>query len=73
VSGIHNITEIHPASTIAVFSHADMIRAAVMHYLGMSLDLISRIEISPASVTILDIYRDTSRLMLLNYRGEIKK
>jgi broad specificity phosphatase PhoE len=73
VSGIQNITEIHPASTIAVFSHADMIRAAVMHYLGMSLDLISRIEISPASVTILDIYRDTSRLMLLNYRGEIKK
>jgi broad specificity phosphatase PhoE len=73
VSGIQKIAEMHPSSIIAVFSHSDMIRAAVTHYLGMSLDLISRIEISPASVTILDIYKDTSRIMLLNYQGEIKK
>jgi broad specificity phosphatase PhoE len=73
VSGIQKIAEMHPSSIIAVFSHADMIRAAVTHYLGMSLDLISRIEIGPASLTILDIYKDTSRIMLLNYQGEIKK
>jgi probable phosphoglycerate mutase len=34
---------------LAVFSHGDVIKAVIMHFLGMSLDRIHEIEISPAA------------------------
>jgi probable phosphoglycerate mutase len=41
----------HPNGTIAVFSHGDVIKAAVWHFAGAPLDLFHRLEISPARVT----------------------
>jgi len=46
----------HPEQTVAVFSHADVIKAAVSHYIGAPLDLMDRIEIYPASVTRITVY-----------------
>ena len=43
----------HRGETIAAVSHADVIRAAVLHYAGVSLDEFSRFEIPPASVSAL--------------------
>jgi broad specificity phosphatase PhoE len=40
---------------VAIVSHADPIRTVLAHFLGMPLDLLHRIEISPASVTTLSI------------------
>ena len=40
---------------VAVFSHGDVIRAAVMHYAGVPLDLYQRIEIHPASVSTIEL------------------
>lgn len=37
--------------TVVVVSHADMIKAAVAHVLGLSLDKLLRFDVSPASVT----------------------
>ncbi len=51
---------------IAVFSHGDPIRSAVMFYLGMPLDLLQRIEISTASISILTIDDSTVRVLCLN-------
>ena len=45
----------HPGGTVAVVSHAEWIRSALLHYLGMSLDLFQRLEISPASITTVDL------------------
>jgi probable phosphoglycerate mutase len=41
----------HPGQTILLVSHADVIKSAVAHYLGMHLDLFQRLVISPASIT----------------------
>ncbi len=41
----------YPGKTVAIFSHADVIKAAVLHYMGAPLDLIDRLEVHPASVT----------------------
>jgi probable phosphomutase (TIGR03848 family) len=41
----------HPGQTIAVVGHADLIKAAVAHYLGMHFDLFQRIVISTTSIT----------------------
>ncbi len=43
----------HPGETVAVCSHADVIKAVVAHYLGMHLDLFQRLVVTTASVTAL--------------------
>jgi probable phosphoglycerate mutase len=40
-----------PEQRIVLVSHAETIRAAVLHCLGMALDDFARIEIAPASIT----------------------
>lgn len=52
--------------TVAVVSHADMIRGAVAHVLGLSLDHLLRFDIGPASVSRV-VWGDWgARLMSLN-------
>lgn len=57
--------------TVAFVTHADVIRAAVCHYAGISLDFSLRIEISPASVSVLQIEEWGARVVLLNDTGEL--
>src|SRR5215211_1029877 len=51
VLAVERLREAHPKQTVAVCSHADVIKALVCHYLGMHLDLFQRVVVSPASVT----------------------
>jgi probable phosphomutase (TIGR03848 family) len=51
VLAIERLREAHPKQTVAVCSHADVIKALTCHYLGMHLDLFQRVVVSPASVT----------------------
>lgn len=44
-----------PNRTLALFSHGDPLRAAIVYYLGLSLDLLLRLELSTASITTLAI------------------
>jgi probable phosphoglycerate mutase len=55
VSGAERLADRHPKQTVAVVSHSDVIRALVAHYIGTPLDLFQRIEVSPASVTMIDL------------------
>jgi broad specificity phosphatase PhoE len=41
---------------LAIFSYGDVIRAALVHFLGLHLDLLSRIEIDPGSVSFVQLY-----------------
>jgi probable phosphomutase (TIGR03848 family) len=63
VDAIELLREKHPHQTIAIVSHSDMIKLVVAHYLGLHIDLFQRIEISTASLTVLEI--DAQRAMLL--------
>jgi len=51
VQAVERLREAHPKQTVAVCSHADVIKALSCHYLGMHLDLLQRVVVSPASVT----------------------
>ena len=42
---------------VAIVSHGDVIRAALMYFLGMPLDLLHRIEISPARISMVTLGR----------------
>jgi probable phosphoglycerate mutase len=57
-----------PGATEAVVSHGDTIKAAVMHYAGIAMDFLQRIEISPASVSVVEIADWGPKLTALNAR-----
>ena len=58
VSTVERLARAHSRHTIAVVTHADIIKAVTAHYLGTALDLFGRIGVSPASVTVIDIPKD---------------
>ena len=66
VAGLLRLAGQHPDATVAVVSHSDLIKAAVAYYLGMPLDLFQRLEISPASVSVLELFAEAARLTTLN-------
>ena len=51
VGTIERLVAAHPGGTIVAVSHADTIKAAVVHATGAHLDMFQRISISPASIT----------------------
>jgi probable phosphoglycerate mutase len=66
---VRHLTEIaaaDPGGRIAVVSHAEPIRAAVLYVLNLPLEEFWRIDIAPASVTTLLIEGDRAELLALN-------
>lgn len=71
VAGLAKLRVQHPNETVAVISHADIIKSAVAYFAGIHLDLFQRLEISPASVSILELYEETARITLINGTEEL--
>ena len=57
-----------PHGRIATVSHGDVIRAALLHYLGLSLDRYARIEISPAGISTVAVSDWGVKIITLNER-----
>jgi broad specificity phosphatase PhoE len=55
-----------PADVVALVSHGDVLRGIVCHALGIAPDLLQRIELSPASVSVLVREGAGNRVLLLN-------
>jgi broad specificity phosphatase PhoE len=58
VSALLEMSGEYADQTIAIVSHADVLRAAVMFFLGMPIDHVHRLDISPAAISILTLFRD---------------
>ncbi|HKH84764.1 MAG TPA: histidine phosphatase family protein, partial [Gemmatimonadales bacterium] len=56
----------HHSELVAVVSHGDVLRGLISHVLGMPLDLLHRLEVEPASVTVLSYAGGAPRLLLMN-------
>lgn len=56
-----------PGALVAVVSHSDVLRAVITHSVGIPIDLLQRVEVSPASVSVLRQETDGVRLLLLNW------
>jgi probable phosphomutase (TIGR03848 family) len=61
----------HPQQTVAVVSHADVIKAAVAYTIGLHLDLFQRLVVAPASLTVLELGDLVPRLLCLNDIGHL--
>jgi probable phosphoglycerate mutase len=58
-----------PGATIVLVSHADPIKAAVAHALGIHLDLFQRIAISTGGVTAIACHRTGPAVLTVNSLG----
>ena len=56
----------HPGQMIALVFHADLIKLALAHYLGMHLDVFQRIVISPASISTLHLSHGRPFIISMN-------
>jgi probable phosphoglycerate mutase len=72
VKGLQKLCIKHPDQTVAIFSHGDLVKAAVAYYAGIPLDMFLRLEINPASVSIINVFEETAQIQLVNDTGEIK-
>lgn len=69
VRHLGTVAETFSEGVVALVSHADMIKAAVAHVLGLTLDAIHRFDVDPASVTRLAVGRWGARLQSLNEKA----
>jgi probable phosphoglycerate mutase len=71
VSQMQRLQEKHPNEVVAMVSHGDVIKAAVAYCLGVPLDMFQRIEISPASVSVVGIADYGPSVLCVNNTNEL--
>ncbi len=59
------------SSVVALVSHADPIKTALAAFAGIPLEQMTRVEISPASVSVLALHEDNARIMGVNHTEHI--
>jgi probable phosphomutase (TIGR03848 family) len=55
IGAIEQIVEEVPKGIVCCVSHADVIRLAIAHFMGIHIDLFQRMSIGPASVSLLSV------------------
>jgi probable phosphomutase (TIGR03848 family) len=71
VAAVEAIGRRHPTGLVAVVSHGDPIRLVLAHYAGLHLDLFQRLEVEPASVSVVATGEHGPRLLRLNDTGPL--
>jgi probable phosphoglycerate mutase len=66
VAALLRLHEQFPSTTVAVVFHGDVIRAVLLYVLGMPVDFLHRIEISPGRISIMDLGPDSVRVLQVN-------
>jgi len=56
----------YPSGIVAIVSHGDVIRSTLQYFLGMPIDYVLRFEISPASISIVEVGEGWTRVLQVN-------
>ena len=72
VDAIETLRLRHPNQMIALVFHADLIKMALAHYLGMHLDVFQRIVISPASISALQLGHSRPFILSMNDTAHLR-
>jgi broad specificity phosphatase PhoE len=67
VAALLELASAHADATVVVVTHAEIIRVAVGHALGVPIDLQRRIHVAPASVSTIELDAWDARLVALNH------
>jgi len=71
VSALERIHTEHPNQVVAIFSHADIIRLVVAHYMGIPLDLFQRVMIQTASTSTIVFHNSRPAVLAVNYVADM--
>jgi broad specificity phosphatase PhoE len=63
---IEELRQRHAGGVVILVSHGDVIRVTLAHYLGIPLDLFLRLEVSPASVSVVQVGAEEIRVPVVN-------
>lgn len=66
LDGLDRLRRLHPQDAVVVFSHGDIIKAALAGVLGLSVDHIERFEIAPASLSVIEAGEGWAQVKLVN-------
>ncbi len=66
VRAIDDVAARHPDQSVAIFSHADLIKALLCRWLSLALDFYSRFDIDPASVSTAVVGDWGARVLRIN-------
>ena len=69
VGYLERLRALYQSARLVLVSHSDVIKAAILFHIGMSLELFSRIEIAPGSISTLIIGDWGAKLVALNETG----
>ncbi|MEJ2752971.1 MAG: histidine phosphatase family protein [Chloroflexota bacterium] len=73
VSTVERLRRQHPNQVIAIFSHGDVIRTTLAHYLGIPFDLFQRVLINTASISAIVFHGAVPRVLFTNHLTELPK
>jgi probable phosphomutase (TIGR03848 family) len=71
VRALDAISERHRGDAVVVVSHGDPIRLALAYYAGIHLDFFQRLEVAPASISVVAIGDHGPRVLRLNDTGRL--
>lgn len=71
LAALHHLRARHPGGQVVVVSHGDVIKAVLASCLGLSLDLLERFDIAPASVSVVALGADWQQVRLVNGRARL--
>lgn len=66
VEELERLREAHPNEAICCVSHADVIKLIAAHYLGVHIDLFQRMDVGPASTTVIALGEHGPRVVSVN-------
>jgi probable phosphoglycerate mutase len=66
VAGMRRVEAQHPEVSVAVVSHADVIKSVLAWCLGLSMDLHARFEIGPASISAVAMWGTGAKVLWMN-------
>lgn len=66
VGCVLNLRAAFPDTALALVSHGDVIKAVLAHFLGVPLDQLRRIELAPASRSVVVLYEDDAVVQAMN-------
>lgn len=71
VAAVERLCQRHPNQVVAIFSHGDVIRTTVAHYMGTPLDLFQRVVISTAAVSAVAFHNGRPAVLFVNHLAEL--
>lgn len=66
VRGLKRLCDRFPDGVVALVSHGDVIRALVLHVLGVPLDFMHRLEVAPARLSVVQFIADVPTVRQVN-------